>query len=105
MLFFPVAPEIDINITEVTILKETDPVVILCNVESNPHPETNWLFSANDTRQRNLTYCGFNHTCLLIIPSITKSDSGLYTCIADNKLFNKTSKTVEIIVQGTKAIS
>ena len=99
--FSSVAPVIDINTTGIVRVREGDPVVLPCYIESLPHSETRWVYSAGDSRQENLTYCGFKYSCILRIPSAKKKDSGKYTCLADNKIFSESSKDIELIVEGS----
>lgn len=79
------------------IVNRSQPVVLRCNVDANPMPYA-IVWSKN-----NKEILSENRTNSLIIDSVERNHSGVYTCSAFNRFFNNQisngSTTIEVIVQ------
>ena len=56
--------------------KVGDPLELYCNVQGFPVPKISWMFNG----ERKLA------AHKLVIPSLTKSDGGVYQCFAENEV-------------------
>ena len=120
VLFYVVsASVIQPDNSRVVGIEGTDHLFINCTATGIPAPIITWrdpnrmeLPNADNNRINVLlhiepllvTFDGFNFvyrvTCLLEITNTNDSDSGVYTCVADNGVVRVDNSTVEVFVRG-----
>lgn len=80
--------------------RENDETEVVCTVHASPRAKVVWYKNGQEMKRENSIYMNIGNRHSIILPGITQSTYGLYTCRATNE-FGSTEKTTQVSGQAS----